>query len=399
MMQADPNGQGLDPLDEIDQETVYGEAAEVDVAEEIVSARKRSDFKPWHHPVKQFVREKQWLLQVERLGKAQGRDLGYLSLPGEDMFDVRVIGESVKRRGGKVRLLGFNSRKPGMGDAGSQINAESVLRQEKIITDDSRTLPDRLQDIAEKRSHVYRIMESYGKFDVINIDLCDHLGADTAGPGIFDVIEKIVLHQRGYATPWLFMMTTRVHPDFLGKAEGKFSPPLRKNIELGPEFSEKLAELIGVDICIAKDVERYWKVAGDPLIKIFAVGLGKYLLHLLHNQIQDPASVELASCCAYRVESKSLDMLSVVFRVTPREKIMISAEQQNNIEIPAIEMASAIQIVRKAGATVDVDAVVNDRAVLVNLVEQTEALLAAGNYDVSKYREWLGAHGFRPHVV
>ncbi|PII18271.1 hypothetical protein CR919_19185 [Stenotrophomonas sp. LMG 10879] len=195
------------------------------------------------------------------------------------------------------------------------------------------------------------------------------------------------------------MLTTRVHPDFLGKAEGKFSPPLRKNIELGPEFSEKLAELIGVDICIAKDVERYWKVAGDPLIKIFAVGLGKYLLHLLHNQIQDPASVELASCCAYRVESKSLDMLSVVFRVTPREKLMISAEQQNNIEIPAIEMASAIQIVRKAGATVDVDAVVNDRAVLVNLVEKTEALLAAGNYDVSKYREWLGAHGFRPHVV
>lgn len=152
-------------------------------------------------------------------------------------------------------------------------------------------------------------------------------------------------------------------------AEDKFLHPLRKNIELGPEFSDKLAELIGVDVCVAENVDRYFKINGDPLLKIFAVGLGKYLLHLLHNQVQDPASVELSSCCGYRVEAEHLDMLSVVFRVTPKEKVIIPAAQVADIAIPAIEMASAIQIVRKAGATVDVDLVLQDRDTLVEYVE------------------------------
>lgn len=313
--------------------------------------------------------ERQWLAQVERLGKAVGSDLGYLSLPGEDMFDVRLIGESLKRTGGKVRLLGFNSRRPEAGDVGNQLNSESVLRQDKIITDDSRMLPDRLQDIAEKRSHVQGIMATYGKFDVVNIDLCDHLGAETVGPSIFEVIEKSFC----ISADLLPVVVYAYHESASGfswGAEDKFLHPLRKNIELGPEFSDKLAELIGVDVCVAENVDRYFKINGDPLLKIFAVGLGKYLLHLLHNQVQDPASVELSSCCGYRVEAEHLDMLSVVFRVTPKEKVIIPAAQVADIAIPAIEMASAIQIVRKAGATVDVDLVLQDRDTLVEYVEK-----------------------------
>lgn len=396
MNKVDPNGHGMDYLDDSMRENVYGEEGP---AEDLVASRKRADFKPWHHPAKQFVREKQWLKQVERLGPLEGKIIGYLSLPGEDMFDVRVIGEAVKRRGGQIKLLGFNSRVGVSEDAGSQMNSESVLRQEGIITDDSLTLPDRLQDITATRSHVYERMASYGKFDVVNLDLCDHLGAHADGASIFDVIEKIAFHQRGFTTPWLFMLTTRVHPDFIGLAQEKFSAPIRKNIELGAAFSEHLAELIGIDCCVAEEVEEYWGLTGDPLLKIFAVGLGKYLLHLLHNQVQDPAAVELSSCCGYRIEAQHLDMLSVVFRVTPRAKVMIPAAQVDAIEIPAIELSSAIQIVRKAGGTIDVDAALQNPETLRVLVEGTEKLLHGGNYDVSKYREWLGAHNVRPHLI
>ncbi|WP_294993848.1 hypothetical protein [uncultured Stenotrophomonas sp.] len=396
MNRVDPDGHGQDYLDDSLLENIYGEDSP---PEDLVASRKRVDFKAWHHPAKQFVRENQWLMQVERLGPFEGKTIVYLSLPGEDMFDVRVIGEAVKRGGGQIKLLGFNSRIAGAEDAGSQINSESVLRQEGIITDDSLTLPDRLQDIAAPRSHVYERMASYGKFDVVNLDLCDHLGASTDGVSIFDVIEKIAFHQRGYTTPWLFMLTTRVHPNFINLAQEKFSPPIRKNIELGEAFSEKLAELIGAHSCVVDDVDQYWELVGDPLLKIFAVGLGKYLLHLLHNQVQDPAAVELSSCCGYRVEAQHLDMLSVVFRVTPRDKVMIPAAQTNSIEIPEVELSSAIQIVRKAGRTIDVDAALQSPETLRNLVESTERLLQGGNYDVSKYQEWLGAHNVRPHVL
>ena len=396
MSQTDPKGQGVDLLDEADLESAYGEQAD---SQELIASRKRADFKPWHHPAKQFVRERQWLVQVERLGSVEGKTVGYLSLPGEDMFDVRVIGESVKRRGGKIKLLGFNSRNPEIAAAGNQMNAESVLRQEGIITDDSITLPDRLQDLAANRSHVYEKMVSHGKFDVVNLDLCDHLGAEVNGPSIFDVIERVVSHQRGFTTPWLFMLTTRVHPSHLALAQDKFSIPIQKNIDSGPQFSAAVAEMIGGDISVAKEVEQYWALNGDPLLKVFAVGLGKYLLHLLHNQIQDPSSVELASCCGYRVEAQHLDMLSVVFRVTPGPKRLVSAAHSGGIEIPCIEIESAMQIVRKASGTVDIDRALQDSGLLLHLVKSTEELLHGGNYDVSKYREWLGEHRVRPHHV
>ncbi|NCT88976.1 hypothetical protein GXB84_16800 [Stenotrophomonas acidaminiphila] len=397
MNNIDPDGQGIDELDESALGYIYGDRGE---APDLSASRKRADFKAWHHPVKQFVREKQWLTQVERLlGQSADRVVVYLSLPGEDMFDVRVIGDAVKRRGGKLRLLGFNSRRPEAEIVGAQMNAESILRQEGIITDDSLTLPDRLQDIVVGRSHAYRQMASYGRFDIVNIDLCDHLGAAVNGHSIFDVIERIVAHQRASTVPWLFMLTTRVHPDFIGLAKENFTPPLRKNIELGAEFAEQLAGVIGVESCVAEDVERYWGLGGDSLLKIFAVGLGKYLLHLLHNQIQDPAVVELASCCEYRVEAQHMDMLSVVFRISPKPKVIIPVDQVGAVEIPSIEINNAIQIARKVSGAVDVDAVLQDRAILRELVERTEALLAVGNYDVSKYRDWLESHSVRPCVV
>ncbi len=57
----------------------------------------QKEFKPWHRPRKQWIRVKQWKQETLRLVDAitlTDRPLTYLSLPGDDLLDVRVIYEN-----------------------------------------------------------------------------------------------------------------------------------------------------------------------------------------------------------------------------------------------------------------------------------------------------------------
>ena len=391
-------GAAKDFVDKSDIELVYGEDDGG-----LATVGKRDDFKAWHHPVKQFVREEQWRKQLDRLlGEKglfeDGRPIHYLSLPGEDMFDVRVLGELARDKGRKIRLLGFNSDAYAPGETGGQLNSESVLRQEGIITNDSLTLGDRLQDIAVERSHVFKKMEGWGRFDVINLDFCNHIGAKVEGIGFFDVLYKLVSHQRSSSSPWLLMLTTRVHPDHVEVARESFSGPIDSNIKLSDEFCQNLAGILNIEVCSGEGLSQCWGASGESLVKLFSVGLGKFILHLLHNQVQDPASVELASCFSYRVEGDHLDMLSVVFRITPGDKVLIPVDNRV-VNIPALEIASALQIVRKSGNICDVDSSIKDPGLLNELVEATEKLLSIANYDVDKYKDWLRTRSVRACAV
>lgn len=384
-----PDGHGVDAVEEDEITGIYGDAAD---GEALLSLRKKIKFEPWHHPVKQLIRRRQWVAQVDRLiGQEQGRVISYLSLPGADMLDVRVLGESVQKNGGAIRLLGFNSRQVSNDETGVQLNAESVLRQEGIITDDSLTLPDRLQDIAVGRSHAAAKLAEWGTFDVINIDLCDHFGSAAPSPNMFDVIERIVAHQRVRTRPWLLMITTRVDPENVGLAREKFSKPIDTNLAAAAQFEASLVEALALgEESIGDELAGCWGKSGEPIAKIFAIGMGKYLLHFLHNQIQDPAKVELASCFGYRVYGNDVDMLSTVFRIKPIEKVIIAVGVEQ-VDIPEIEISSALQIVRKAGALIDGDAVLNADQNMMDMVEDTEKMLSKVDYDISGYRPWLRA--------
>ena len=60
-------------------------------------------FKAWHKARKQWVRKEQWVKETESLicGFPLGRrsQLRYLSLPGEDMLDIRLIAGLCKEKG------------------------------------------------------------------------------------------------------------------------------------------------------------------------------------------------------------------------------------------------------------------------------------------------------------
>src|SRR5260221_8832642 len=79
-------------------------------------APAKKEFFAWHRPRKQFVREKQWCLQIGMLlDDAAGlsfdnNTLTYCGLPGSDLLDLRCFHDVICiPRSLKLRFLGFNS--------------------------------------------------------------------------------------------------------------------------------------------------------------------------------------------------------------------------------------------------------------------------------------------------
>src|SRR5690606_32359367 len=138
---------------------VYGEEGAPD--ELSASAQTRSDFKPWHHPVKQVVRNRQWAALTKRLierrpGGGKNDVLRYFTLPGEDLFDVKVLTESCPDEM-RVQYFGFNSAiakdsRTAQESAGP-IWTEAALVQAGKAAAMAIVLPDRLEDIAIAGSH------------------------------------------------------------------------------------------------------------------------------------------------------------------------------------------------------------------------------------------------------
>src|SRR5215469_1547520 len=84
--------------------------------EELAPARR--DFKPWHRPRKQAVRQIQWGSEINWLlahKSPDDRSLRYLGLPGADLLDIRYFYSRFCSDGShKLTFLGFDeSAKPG----------------------------------------------------------------------------------------------------------------------------------------------------------------------------------------------------------------------------------------------------------------------------------------------
>ena len=85
---------------------------------------EKREFSSWHKPRKQWIRKYQWLHEIGILLKGikfrDDRPLKYLSLPGDDLLDVRVLHELCVRQKLSLRYLGFSTKDPNK--QGTQLN-------------------------------------------------------------------------------------------------------------------------------------------------------------------------------------------------------------------------------------------------------------------------------------
>ena len=410
MTDVPADGIGTDVVPDDDLELVYGRQPRAE--KEIVEAiQRKTAFKPWHHPVKQIVRAKQWASLTRRLieDRAQhSASLRYFTLPGPDLLDVRVLSEVCEPLGVRIEYFGFdvgqypNEAHDGGQPVGEWINAESALRQAGRIAQDALILPDRLEDLAIEKSQASAQLRQRPTFDVINIDACDHLAYLPSGRShnTFDALGALLKHQMLSRTPWLLFVTTRAQPDLLGNPGVQFQNAITQNLAMPGDFHQALAASLGADPSkIGSSLTSAWGTHDATFLKLYSIGLGKFLLQFF-NQPNLPANVELASCYSYRVYNDEPDMLAIAFRITPDPPRVFPAGTGGTAAFALLEPARAVRLASQAQKLQDLDHVLaNEESVRLEAVEGTRALLSAANYDVEAWGIWLAEHERRPMTV
>lgn len=409
------NGAGEDAGAE-DIEAIYGkQGEEAPGLAELVEMRQ--DFAPWHHPVKQIVRARQWAALTKRLLEARPhgmpRILKYFTLPGADLLDVRTLTGVCEPLGVKIEYFGFNSggvpasareAAPGSTHAAAWVMAESALRQAGRITENALILEDQLEDIAETGSQAAIQLQQRGPFDVINIDPCDHLAYYPKGrtKNTFEALEALLKHQMGAVSPWLLFVTTRVSPQLLGQPGVVFQNAITQNLSVPQSgFGASLSECISANAArIAAELASVWTTHDERFLKLYSVGLGKFLLQFFHAQPNMPANVELASVYAYRVHSDQPDMLALAFQISPDPRRVFPPQAGNSVAFPPLESARAVSVAKRAMHLEDIDGLLVANAYIRNeAVEGTKSLLLSARFDIAKWAEWLAQHNRRPMTV
>jgi len=397
-------------------EDIYGEEDEAIDDQATLNRFHRRDYSPWHHPVKQIVRSHQWAALTERFIQARPQAnasdaLTYFTLPGADLFDVQTLSNICEPLGVKIQYFGFNSAFPDEEAEGANdpsdapwVTAESALRQAGRITSDAVVLSDRLEDIANTASQASLELGKRPPFDIINIDACDHLAYSPKGrpQSMFDALQHLLSHQLRAKSPWLLFITTRVQPDLIGAPGAHFQQAINENLSISNSgFGAALAECLSLDEDrFTEDLLSCWDIHDERFLKLYTVGLGKYLLQFFHGQPSLPANVELASVYSYRVYGEQADMLALAFRVTPDPLRVFLPMTGGSFVIPDLEPRRATKVARQAIKIQDLDkAIAEDEEIRQKAISGTVKLLEGARFDINGWCEWLAKHSQRPLVV
>lgn len=359
----------------------------------------KTEFQPWHHPRKQYVRIHQWCSAAQRLIKdlrlQAGDPFHYLTLPGNELLDIRALHGVCESAGVTLRYLGFNSVGSGSSDQAELHLSQNEVRCLAAIDPHSQVLEDRLESVARDRSPALRSARQRAPFHAINIDLCDSIAfrdADDPRGSMLAVLGRLLELQCQTSDPWLLFITTRALPGLICQsARDGFMSAIAENTAASAEFRAKLAELVSVS---ADDLDAAlglaWTGQDTRFLRLFCTGLGKWLLSLLGNA--PPRELILLSSCSYQVGADGPDMLSLAFRCnTPPQPV---ADRHGILASPAApapfsEVDAALRMVAEVAGTKDLDQMLaGDPATAAKLIAQASRLLASARYHTDAYEAW-----------
>lgn len=375
------------------------------VPEHTLPSRFKTGFESWHHPRKQYVRVQQWCAAIRALVKelklTDGEPFRYLTLPGDELLDVRAVRDVCEGQGVTMKFLGFNHVTKPANRNELNLSQNEVLSLGRIDAF-SKVIEGKLEFVADDSHPSYRITRNFGPFHAINIDLCNSItlrDLDDNKGSTLGALAKLLELQLQKTTPWLLFITTLAQPELVTeKNRNGFMDAISANTAESPEFKAELAKLISssADKLDAR-LGDAWKGNDPDFLRLFCTGLGKWLLSLL--SISKPArSLTLLDCCYYRVGEKQPNMLSLVFRcdtqpqaLNDRFGILGAAEEGVGAEAFS-EVQLAIAMAKTLAKTSDLDALLaGDPAYAERIVGQASRLMATARFDAAAYETWAKA--------
>lgn len=367
---------------------------------------EEKEFEPWHKPRKQWVRKYQWHQEIVDIIQSAHFPLGnryfrYLSLPGDDLLDVRVARTACEKNGLELMYLGLNKVATGSkGDLRLNL-AEDEVKGLPGVYKGSKVLRDRFEDIARLESIAFSEVQDRGPYHAINVDLCDYIGNESQDGDqetIIDAIARIITLQiENGAGPWVLFLTTRVGP---GKIEARNLASLVRaiidNMNASGEFADAARKIIERSgDALEKSLDTPDRLSAGAYKDLFCIGFGKWLLSYIKNA-KPQCALSMKRSCYYSVHAGNPDMLSLVFRVDvvkqpPRDDYGMV---ESGVMSAAEEVSLAMGLLAETQTLFDLDQLLASEPHLNDaMITESEALLREAHFDVDHaeygYRQWL----------
>lgn len=382
---------------------------------------KRREFQPWHRERKQFIRDRQWNFEAEKLIKRYLKlttdledapadapeeilvptPLKCLVLPGEDLLDVRSLWQRMQPLGCWIKYIGFNcSHGSGEGHEGSRIYvATNEVNSLPNVVGTSHVLHDRLQSVANIESVAYRRMREMGPYHIINLDLCDSIFpvVNSKTSEYYAAVNRIAEYQCGNCShPWLLFVTTQVEPaqrDHEGL--GKLAEAVRENCTNSAEFSGALETLLAKKIFNPSEAGLAVNdLSDEEIFRFFGVAFGKWLLALV-AKCTPPWSVRLLASYRYTIREDVAPMFSFafLFQRSPAAPLVdkYGMAPAAGAPPPAFdEKKYAVGLINGVERIRDVEKMLEqDPELKKTIVESSASLLESAGYDRAAYLEFI----------
>jgi hypothetical protein len=362
-------------------------------------AKVERGFKPWHRPRKQYVRDAQWSREIGMLAsdlRLGGSEFRYLTLPGNDLLDIRYIAETVcSPLQVKLRYLGFNTAVTSQDSQQPELNSAefSVIRMD-CIHSDSEVYSADFRSVGQSRSPEWHRVKRDAPFHAINIDLCGGFaGVEKSNgvPNYFAALQAILQHQMHSDEDFLLFITTRMDDDSVN--------------DTAKEALVQLAQQIHDDCtAYASDLATAWGLqnSASPIRvadfvdsgEAFMLGLTQWIIS---RGVELGLKASVRSFMTYRVAPGlgDDDIVSLAIRFRPDPVVRPDPHGLVKIVNPPPTPAEKIcaqsrTVPRRVNRRAKVDELLHAHAEeFERCIQASSKLLGAAGYDASLYRDWV----------
>lgn len=375
----------------IDNDAVFGKVN--------VAPLLSSDFKPWHKPRKQFIRDIQWLNQFKMLFREKKYKeidrVNYFGLPGGDLLDINFIYNGLvecnKLENKQLGFYGFiNDEKDyqkAQGEMTKLLDMEHVYNDSKI---DSFSF----EDLSKTNSDAWARLSGFGVYHFVNLDFCNNVISEKTLPALYFLIDYQL--KRVIGLPWLLCITTRLNKEsttneLIEKFNDVITSFMIKNQDVSGKIQECFAGVYNIldgfsDIRSVKD-----KHIINEILQICLV------LWIIKESVEREGEITLKSSFRYSVDlfNPEADMHSFVFSINRGD--FCKEDQFGLIEIEAAKMPREINFDKLACLAIDklnnslnVDThLAEDKDKFLLYTDQMINLLGKCGYDTTSYKDFM----------
>lgn len=362
-------------------------------------ARTERTFQPWHRPRKQYVRDAQWSREIGFLArdlKLANGELRYLTLPGNDLLDIRHLAETIcSPHEVRLRYLGFNTAAMPTDVAQAELNAAQFsINRLDYIHPESEVFPGDFRMVGNHRSVPWQRVRGAGPFHVINLDLCGGFAGKEKADGIpnyFTALQALLQSQASSDEDFLLFITTRMDSDSIDIGAQEVLNQITQNIyDTCRSYASEFADAWGLpeDGSPVRIPERMGEA------EAFMLGL---TLWIVSRGVSAGLKASVKSFMTYRTGSEpgEDDIVSLAIRFKPDPFVQPDpyglvkpTPAQPTPEEKMCEQSTIIP--GRVNSRVLVDEVLRTQAdVFQKCMDQASELLSAAGYDSNSYRQWV----------